>query len=166
MVLQTLRNWSTQSLDWWRIKDESILLRINTPISNSKDEWGQAFLELSKVVIENFRKKPIQAYLRQNSIEFDKDHGTLILLEKLLQSQDSGNHQSLKLEGMKQAWMIRSKVQSHNAGTEADQIARNARREHGTFKEHFESICTQIADELENIEGALTAIQRRGEDGQ
>ena len=165
-VLNMLRNWATQNLDWWRIKDESLLLRFNTPIANSKDEWAQSFLELSKAVIENFRKKPIQAYLRQQNIDFDKDHGTLILLEKLLQSQDSGNDDPLRLEGMKQAWLIRSKVQSHNTGTEADQIARNARREHGTFKQHFESVCTQIADELENLEATLPTIQERCESDQ
>ena len=158
-VLHTLRNWATQDIDWWCIRDESLLVRVNTPITNSKDEWGQSFLELSKAVIENFRTEPIRASLTQQNIDFEKNHRTLTLLEKLLQSRDAGNDPRTILEGLKQAQLIRSKVQSHNTGTEAEQIGRDALLKHGTYREHFENVCTQIANELEKIEEAFRAIQ-------
>ena len=36
-------------------------------------------------------------------------------------------------------------------------MAKNALVEHGTYREHFEHICNQIANELETIEKILTA---------
>ena len=66
------------------------------------------------------------------------------------------------LEGLRQAQSIRSKVQSHSRGTEADEIARNALVEHGTYREHFKHVCDQIADELEMIEEACKAAQGIG----
>ena len=38
----------------------TIFVESTHPVSNSKDEWGTAFLELSKVVIEGFQETPIQ----------------------------------------------------------------------------------------------------------
>ena len=57
---------------------------------------------------------------------------------------------------------IPSKVQSHSRGTEADEIARNALVEHGTYREHFKHVCDQIADDLEMIEEACKAAQGIG----
>ena len=57
-VLHTVRGWIRQKPDWWKIDDEDGLRRVNTPVSNSKDEWGTAFLELSKAVIEGFQVTP------------------------------------------------------------------------------------------------------------
>ena len=144
------------------IKDEAILAKINTPVSSSRDEWAQSFLDLSIAVIENFRTKPIRGILSQKNIAFEKTDRTLALLERLLRSRDSGGGHRTGLEGLRQAQSIRSKVQSHSRGTEADEIARNAVVEYGTYREHFKRVCDQIADELEMIEEACKAVQGIG----
>ena len=136
------------------------MLRINTPVSNSKDEWSQAFLEFSKTVIEGFQTRPIRALLRQKNISFNKDDRTLSLLEKLLAFQRPAGSLPTRLEGLRTADEIRTKVHSHSGGTAADEIARNALVEHGTYREHFERICSYIATELEEIEEVLTSLQR------
>ena len=159
-ILHTLRRWVEQRSDWWQMQDEAILLRVNTPVSNSKDEWAQSFLDLSKAVIEGFQTRPIRTLLRQEKIPFDKEDRTLSLLEKLLTSQVSGDGHPTRLQGLRAAYGIRSKVQSHIGGTEADEIARNALVEHGSYREHFENICNQIAKELEQIEEGLTPLAR------
>ena len=158
-VLHTLRRWAEQGYDWWQIEDETHLLRVNTPVSSSKDEWAQSFLELSKTVIEGFQTKPIRALLRHENISFDKGDRTLALLEKLLASRHPTDALPPKLEGLRHAHQIRSKVPSHRGGAEADEIARNALVEHGTYREHFEHICNQIAKELDDIEETLTAVR-------
>ena len=159
-VLYTLRGWVEQRSDWWQIRDEAILLRVNTPVSNSKDEWAQSFLDLSKAVVEGFETRPIRALLRQEKVPFDKEERTLSLLEKLLTSQVPDDGHPTRLQGLRAAYRIRSKVQSHIGGTEADEIARNALVEHGSYREPFEHICNKIAKELEQIEEGLTALQR------
>ena len=163
-ILHTLRQWNERNTDWWQIKDESLLVTINTPVSSSKDEWAQSFLGLSIAVIENFKAKSIKAILRQEKIAFEKSDWTrtLTLLEKLLQSRDPVEGDKTRLEGLRQAQLIRSKVHSHSRGTEANEIARNALLEHGTYREHFNKVCDQISDELEKIEEAFGATQETG----
>ena len=161
-ILHTLRQWNERNTDWWQIKDEALLVTINTPVSSSKDEWAQSFLGLSIAVIENFKAKSIQAILRQEKIAFEKSDRTLTLLEKLLQSRGSVEGDKTRLEGLRQAQLIRSKIQSHSRGTEATEIARNALLEHCTYREHFNKVCDQISDELEKIEEAFGAARETG----
>ena len=154
-VMRTVRGWARHKREWWKIDDEDELYRVNTPVSNSKDEWGGAFVELSKAVIEGFQISPIRALLRQKQISFKADERSLSLIRKLLSTQTSqdGGHQ--RLEGLQEVQKIRSKVQSHRSGSEADQMAKSAIAQHGTYRGHFEHVCNQVADELELIEQDL-----------
>ena len=154
-VLHILQRWIEQRSAWWQIQDEALLLRVNTPVSDSKDEWAQAFLNISKTVIENFRIKPIRAVLHQEKITFDNSEGTLSLLEKTIATLDRSDSQSTKLKGLREAQRIRSLVQAHSGSREADEIAKRALTEHGTYRKHFEQVCRQIAEELEEIERAF-----------
>ena len=108
-------------------------------------------MELSKVVIEGFLKKPIQEMLRREGVPFESQDGTLLLLEKLISSRISEDERPVRLEGLRQAQFIRTKVHSHSTGSEADEVARGAMKEHGTYRGHFEWVCGQIADELEIV---------------
>ncbi|MYC38253.1 MAG: hypothetical protein F4X66_15270 [Chloroflexi bacterium] len=154
-VLHTVRGWAKNKPDWWKLGDEGLLRRINTPVSGSRDEWSSAFLELSKVVIEGFQVAPIQALLRQREISFEKNERSLNLIEKLLPAQTGQGQGRRPLEGIRVVQRIRSTLASHRPGAEADQIARDALTQHGTYRAHFEHVCGQVADELELIEQVL-----------
>ena len=47
-VLYTVSKWARHKPGWWQIQAEDPLLRVNTPISENKDGWGLAFVDLSK----------------------------------------------------------------------------------------------------------------------
>ena len=154
-VLHTAREWARQKPDWWKIDNEDELSRVNTPVSNSKDEWGRAFLDLSKAVIEGFQVSSIRSVLLQRQINFEKDEQSLSLLRKLLSDQTGLDEERLRLEGLRRVWQIRSMVSSHRSGSAADQIARDALSQHRSYRGHFEHVCNQVADELELIEQVM-----------
>ena len=156
-VLHILGRWSDQRPDWWRIRNKRQLLRVNSPVSNSTDEWSQAFLDLSKTAIENFHRKSIQAVMRRQNIAFDKEDGTLSLLERVIASQGYSGKQSVKLEGLREAQRIRTLTHAHLGGSGADAMSIRALVEHGTYRKHFEEVCSKVAQELEEIEEALAA---------
>lgn len=155
-VMTILRGWVEQGPEWWRIRNELYLRRVNTPVSNSRDEWAQAFLDLSKTVTENFRTEAIRAVLRSQGIDFGKGDRTLVLLEKVIAGHDQSSKQGFKLKGHREAQRIRTLAQAHSGGSEAEEMAQRALMEHGTYRMHFEHVCRQMAEELEEIERALT----------
>ena len=161
-VLSIIREWARCKVYWWGIEDRDLLLRINTPVSSSKDEWGSAFPELSKAVIEGFQVTPLRSPLRQKQISFDDNEQSLSLMRKLL-SDKTGLDEGLRnLEGLRLASRIRSTVASHGDGSKADQIAKDALSQHGTYRGHFDHVCNQVADEIELIEQVLGSTDGNG----
>ena len=137
-ILRVVNGWVRQKPAWWQINNEALLLRVTTPVSNSKDEWAQAFLELSKVVIEGFQPKPIRELLRQENISFEKEDRTLTLLEKLLDPGAPSGHRPTRLQGLRTAYQIRSKVHSHIEGSrsrrDSTRCPRGTRHVQGPFR--------------------------------
>jgi hypothetical protein len=78
---------------------------------------------------------------------YEQKDGTITLLEKLL---NFGRHidDPVRLDSLREAWDIRSKIGGHTRGTQAQQIMQDAVSEHGSFPEHFTKLCKRISAEL------------------
>lgn len=154
-VLSVIRRWHDDKVAWWTLRDEKLFERVNTPLSASRDEWAEAFMDLAKLVVEGFETKPIRAKLDKAQVPYEKEDRTIALLEKLLnKGEASGEVQ--KLAGLRTVQLLRSKAKSHVGGSEAEQLAHDALMEHETFCNHFRHVCTQVADELETIEQLIS----------
>ncbi len=150
-VLSIIQYWYDRKVSWWTLRDEKLLDRVNTPLTESRDEWAEAFMDLAKLVIEGFEAKHIRVKLDKLKIPYKDDDRTILLLEKILNvGAVSGTSQ--KLVGLRTVQLLRSKAKGHSGGSEAEQLAQDALIEHETYGNHFRHICTQVAEELEKIE--------------
>lgn len=152
-VLSIVERWRGANVAWWILRDEKLRERVNTPLTASRDEWADAYMDLAKLVIEGFETKAIRARLDAAQVPYEKgDKGdkTIALLEKLLSARTEGEIQ--KLDGLRTVQFLRSKLKGHASGSEAQQLAQAALMEHETFANHFQHVCEQVADELEAIE--------------
>jgi len=153
-VLTIIKRWNRRKVGWWTLRDEMLLDRVNTPLTESRDEWAEAFMDLYKLIIEGLETKYIRAKLNLGEFKFEKTDGTILLLEKLL-NNGTTTDDGKKLLGLRNVWLVRSKVKGHVEGREARELAKEAIKEHETFKKHFEDICALVADDLETIENIL-----------
>ena len=143
--------WANSDLTGWHLREESLLERVNTPRTSSRDEWAQAFMDLSKLIVEGFQVKAIRGELTKMKIDFDKEAGSLVLLEKLLIAKNKlVNGQ--RLDGLRTVQNIRSKAIAHSGSSEAGDMAKNALKDHGTYSAHFEHVCKVVTEELILIE--------------
>ena len=149
-VLSIVQRWRDSNAKWWILRDEKLLDRVNTPLTASRDEWAESYMDLAKLVVEGFETKTIRARLDEAQIPYDKENKTIALLENLLTVRTGGQIQ--KLDGLRTVQLLRSKAKGHAGGCEAQQLAQNALMEHETFANHFQHVCAQVADELETIE--------------
>lgn len=149
-IMSIARRWQERSVGWWKLRDPDLLNRANVPLTSSKDEWSEAVMDITKIVIEGFDTKAIREQLDKVGMTYEKDDRTITLLEKLL---NFGRHTDdpFPLEGLREAQRIRSKIGGHTKGTEAQQILQAAVSEHSSFTEHFTNLCKRIAAELEAI---------------
>ena len=152
-LVMILTRWDTDKVSWWQTPSARLSERIVTPRSNSRDEWAEAFLDLSKCIIEGFVIKAIRVGLQSEGIDFDNQERSLALLQRLLR-QTLGS-QSVELDGLREIQRIRSKTKAHR-GSEGRTIAADALAAHGSYSAHFEHICKIVAGELKAIEIVFT----------
>ncbi len=153
-ILTMLRNWQTRKFSWWKLRDEEMLHRANPPISSSKDEWAEAMMDMSKLVVEGFEAKFIRSWLDEKSVVYDQKDQTIALLEKIAIANNASAG-PLRLEGLRTVQFIRSKVKGHSGSTKGQEFAQTAIAKHGTYAEHFKAVCAMIVDDLRKIESAL-----------
>ena len=153
-ILSIVRRWAESDLTWWKLREEKLLERVNTPRTASRDEWTQAFSDLSKLVIEGFHVPGIRTRLKEMGIVFGKDEKSLTLIEKVL-IERYGIVDGTRLSGLRTVQDIRSKVASHSEGSRAVELEREALEEHQTYSAHFENICNTVTSELNLIEEAF-----------
>src|SRR5215472_5939412 len=88
----------------------SLVERVTIPRTTSRDEWAEAFMDLSKLIIEGFEIKVIRARLNVAGVAFDPKDQSLTLFEKLLTTDETNSGQA-KLTGLRTVQEIRSKSQ-------------------------------------------------------
>ena len=162
-ALAILREWSRKKTEWWRIPNEGLFHKVNTPVSSSREEWAQAFQDLAIVVVEGFQVRAIRALLEQQGIPFEQEDRSLTLLEKLLNGRGKITEEEIKLNGLRQVQRVRTLARSHGGGSEGESIRREALNAFGTYRKHFEYVCGTVADELEMIETHLVKPPRVSE---
>ena len=154
-VLHIARQWSDSSIEWWTLREESLLERVSTPRTSSRDEWARSFLDLAELVIEGFKVKSIRARLGELGVAFERDERSLRLIERFLAAHHVFADDE-RLVNLRTVQYIRSKADAHYGGSEARGFAIDALEEHGSYTAHFESVCEGVAQEMEMIENALS----------
>ena len=150
-VLSITRRWADKNVHWWKLREKTLLERLSTPRTASRDEWAEAFMDLSKLIVEGFDVQFIRAKLAEAKLAFEKDDKSLALIEKLLTGH-SKSTDAQRLEGLRTAQLIRSQVKGHSGSSQAVQLAQDALKQHETFAAHFEHVCKMVGDELNRIE--------------
>ena len=154
-VLAIVGRWEQSSLDWWRLRDPRLPGLVNAPLTGSEDDWADAVLNLSKLVIEGFVTKALRARLRERSVDFGKHERSIVLLERLLAA--TAGDREFRLSGLREVQKIRTQAKAHSGGTEGATLGKAAAREYGGYAAHFAVLCRKVAKELEKIESELSS---------
>jgi len=108
-VQSIVLRWRDDKIAWWTLRDEKLLERVNTPLTASRDEWAEAYMDLAKLVIEGFETKAIRERLAVAQVPYEKDDKTITLLEKLLNKAGAAGEVQ-KLVGLRTVQFLRSKA--------------------------------------------------------
>lgn len=161
-VEYVLRGWNREGPSWWKVRSQRVLDALRVPRGDSSQEWASAFQALATAVVEGFLARPIRRLLAERGMELGKNDLSITLLEKAIAAADitGAEGDSMRLEGLREAQRIRSKVAAHAGGSVAETLERNALREYGTFAGHFEAVCDRIAKELAAVDDALKLLSQ------
>ena len=71
-VLAIINSWQDRSVPWWTLRNDQLIERVSTPLSTSRDELAEAFMDLAKLVVVGFVIKTVRARLEELGIEYEK----------------------------------------------------------------------------------------------
>ncbi len=138
---QKLNNLYDERAPWWTLRDEDALDKVHYPHTTSMDEWANEILNLDQLLIEGLNKKWLSKKAEDLGCEFNEKDGTLNLLEVILVALDlEEKHVKKIMEPFRVVHKLRS-IKAHTSRTKAEIARKNALKEHGSFKKHFENIC-------------------------
>ena len=153
-LLSIIRRWDTEKVSWWTLRDIHQMERVTTPLTTSRDEWAEAFMDLAKLVVEGFETKAIRVGLDAAGLAYSADDKTIALLEKLLTGSATPD-ESVTLVGLRTIQQIRSKIKGHASSEWANEFVQGVLMEYETFTKHFRVICEIVGAELKRIEAAF-----------
>lgn len=153
-VVSTLKSWRDAEVPWWTLKDERLVDRVSTPLTKSRDEWAEAFMDLAKLVVEGFVTAAIRAKLDKLGITHGKEEQSIALFERLI-SHASMSSEKQPLTGLRTVQLIRTKVKGHASGREVEALVADVVAKHETFAKHFKHVCAMLAAELQAIARAF-----------
>jgi len=154
-VLSIARSWQETSVPWWKLREDRLLERVSTPLTTSRDEWAEAFMDLAKLVVEGFVITAIRARLEKLGIAYEQKEQSIALLERLI-NQETESTEKQPLTGLRTVQLIRTKAKGHASGREVETLVQEVLAEHESFTKHFKHVCATLVLELQTIAGAFS----------
>lgn len=141
--------------DQWILREERLLENVSTPLTASRDEWAEAFMDLAKLVVEGFVIKTIRAKLENLSIAYEQNEQSIVLLERLI-NEGADPIDKPQLNGLRTVQFIRTKAKGHASGREVETLVQEVIARHGSFTKHFKHVCETLALDLQTIAGTFS----------
>jgi hypothetical protein len=113
-----------------------LLQRASVPLTTSRDEWADSFMDLSQLVVEGFELKFIRTKLEEIGAPYTDKEQSLLLLERYCEKKGNSTLPD-GFAGLRTIQRIRSKVKGHAGSSEAKKIVNDALAEYETFSKHF-----------------------------
>lgn len=144
------------NVKWWKLRDRDAIKKVHYPFTTSKDEWAEEILNLDQLVIEGFEEKWLKARAKILGRNIKDNLRALKLIEECLIGIDfEADHARQIMSSFHEIHNLRSKVKGHTSGQEADTLRKAALQKFGSFRKHFEHICSECDESLDVLINAF-----------
>ena len=141
---------------WWQPRGKEIIDKVLSPATDSVDEWGNAILELDHLVVEGFLAKPLRAMIEDNGGKYEKDWGSLKLLEVSLSKTGCTDEQAKKLVApLRELHNLRNPAKAHGDPKGKAKAVALARKQHHSLRDHFKDLVARVRNSMDQIIATL-----------
>lgn len=137
---------------YWQPRGDGLRQAVHYPLTASVDEWSNAILALDQLVIEGFATKPLRNRLTDAGRTFDKQWGTLKLLQEVLIAGGMDEDEAADImASLRTTHDLRSKTKGHAAESEKAALVKKAKTDHGSLPAHFKALVTGVQETLDRL---------------
>jgi hypothetical protein len=137
---------------YWQPRGEALRQAVHYPLTASVEEWSNAILALDQLVVEGFATKPLRKRLTDAGRTFDKQWGTLKLLQDVLIAGGLDEDEAADIMiPLRSTHELRSKTKGHAAESEKAALVKKAKTDHGSLPAHFRALVTSIQESFDRL---------------
>lgn len=146
------RGLRRQNAQWWKLRSENLIDKVQYPVTASADEWANEILQLDQLLVEGFDEK----WLRQKAAAIgqipDPKLRSLKLIEECLVALGFEVDHAHKITApFHILHELRSKTKGHASGEEAAKIKKEILADHGSFRNHFRTLARECDESFQGL---------------
>ncbi|ODS04582.1 hypothetical protein [Vibrio scophthalmi] len=154
-----LEKLNAKGVPWWKLRDKNAPDKVHCPYTSSRDEWAEEILNLDQLIVEGLEEKWLRRKAKELSLNPDARLRALKLIEVILVGVGfETEHAREIMTPFHVVHNARSILKGHTLGQEAEELRKNAITDYGSYKNHYEKICSDCDESLEVITNALSDI--------
>ncbi len=152
-----VRKLHKMDVPWWKLRSDKLLDQVHYPVTTSPDEWANELLYLDQLVVEGFEESWLRREAQSLGCKPDSKFGSLKLMEQYLIALEVEEDRARKLIApLQELHFLRTKLKGHAAGQEAVKIRGQKFSDYGSYKKHFEALCTECDESFQTITEILS----------
>jgi hypothetical protein len=156
---QAIGDLHRDQVEWWTLRAGSLRDQLHYPVTTSADEWATEILNLDQLVVEGFETKSLRSKAQSLGRTPEANFASLKLLEECLLGLGFAEEDASKIAApLREVHDLRSKVKGHASGKDGAAIKKQILRDHGSYKDHFRSICQRCDESVRSIAEAFKGI--------
>ncbi len=141
---------------WWKPRGSEMRDAVHYPATDSSSEWGDEILALDHLTVEGFLAKSLRAIIDANTGAYEKDWGSLKLLEVALALTGRTEDQAKDaIAPLRELHALRNPAKAHGDPKGRRLAIAAARKSHGTLRNHFTDLSERLAMALKVINATL-----------
>lgn len=141
---------------WWKQRGEAMIDAVHYPVTDSASEWGDEILALDHLGVEGFLVKGLREIVNNNGGSYEKDWGSLKVLETALSLTGRTDEQAKEaVAPLRELHALRNPAKAHGDPQGRRVAIANARQAHGTLRNHFTDLAERLSAAFKKISATL-----------
>ena len=144
---------------WWSLREDGLPEKLLYPVTTSSDEWAGEVLNLDQLIVEGLDAGWLKKTATAHGQKPGAQEGSLAVLGRCLVaagfSEEDAKQTVLPLRELHH---LRNKIKGHAKGEDAETLREDALNKFGTYRKHFEDLCTRCDTSLRRIAAGLSAL--------
>lgn len=154
----TLQGLAGANVSWFQLKQPALIDRLHYPLTTSIKIWDDTLIDMNKVINEGLIKDELKRIAIAGGSKGDPTMGSIKWLrEALLAKGTDADHADGLVNPLGELQFLRTRLSAHAGGAGAAEERRKLLKEHGTPKQHIDSLAGRLVASLKDALAILGA---------
>jgi hypothetical protein len=151
-----LRDLSRSNHNWFQLKQPSLVEQLHYPLTASNKIWDDTLIDMNKVINESLIMDELKKIANGAGATGDPKMGSIKWLREALIAKGTDLDQADALvKPLGDLQFFRTNFSAHVGGARAAQVRKDLLKEHGTPRQHIDSLAGRLGAALKDVSSIL-----------